>query len=133
MARVLFEFAALDFLDDVDEVSRWRAPGYRLLALADHEPVQDFDFRAPSLYHVLISKTASRGSHDRQPALILGLECFEITLAGAGNRFPRQMIDLFELVAARLADADRPAAASLRGRAHLLHFGRNRRLGKDFP
>jgi hypothetical protein len=71
------------------------------------------------------------------------------------------MVDLFELVAARLADADRLAAeprlemadrlvlsdlraaeadagldpvgnAPLRGRAHLPWFGHNRCLGKDF-
>ena len=65
--------------------------------------------RSPSLYAALAL---------RQPALVIDLERRKIALAGTGNRLRRQMVDLFELVTAGPADADRLTAEALRGRAH---------------
>jgi len=49
VARVLLEFAALDFFDDLDEplVGARRQPGP--FALAHDKPVQKFDLGAPAL------------------------------------------------------------------------------------
>src|SRR6202043_1573293 len=46
----------------------------------------------------------------RQPPLVVDFERRSVALAGAGDRFRRQMVDLLELISARLADADRLAA-----------------------
>jgi hypothetical protein len=53
MARVLFEFAALDFLDDVDEALTGARLNADLFAFAYDKAVQIFDLGAPALRHVL--------------------------------------------------------------------------------
>ena len=86
-----------------------------LLAFAHDKAVREFDLSAPALHHVLAHRRPliGRAAPDpRQPPLVIGFERFGIALAGAGDRFRRQMIDLFELVATRLADADRSFCAS---------------------
>jgi hypothetical protein len=92
-----------------------------LFAFAHDKAVQKFDLGAPALGHVLAHRRPliGRAAPDpRQPPLIVSLERFEIALSGAGDRLRREMVDLFELVAAGLTDADRLAAEPLRGRAH---------------
>src|SRR5262249_43313629 len=84
-----------------------------LRAFAHDEAVQEFDLGAPALGHILTHRRAliGRAAPDpRQPALVVNLERDKVALAGTGDRLGRQMVDLFELVAARLTDADRLAA-----------------------
>jgi hypothetical protein len=108
VARVLLEFAALDALDHVDEALVGAGRDADLLAFAHDKAVQKLDLGAPALYHVLAHRRPLIGraaADPRQPPLVAGLECGGVALAGAGDRLRRQMIDLFEPAAARLADA----------------------------
>jgi hypothetical protein len=49
-------------------------------------------------------------SRSGQPALVIALERRKIAFAGAGDRLRRQMVDLLELLAACLPNADRLSA-----------------------
>src|SRR5437868_4259463 len=98
---------------DVDEPLVGADLDADLLAFAHDEAVQELDLGAPSLGHVLAHRRplVGRAATDpRQPPLVVDLERRGVALAGAGDRLGRQMIDLFELIAARLTDADRLAA-----------------------
>src|SRR5262249_30960508 len=83
----------------------------------------EIDLGAPSLLHVLAHRRAllRRGALAVLEALfVAGLHCAFIALAGARDRFRRQVKNLLELIALRLADADRFAAESGREAADRL-------------
>src|SRR5580658_1968904 len=110
---IRLELAALDPLDDIDQrrVGARRQPD--LLALADHEAVEELDLGAPPLDHVLTHRRALAARallRVGEPALLDLLHRRRVALAGARDHVRRQMEDLLELVAVRLADADRLAA-----------------------
>src|SRR5262245_56153591 len=83
MARVLFGFAALDLLDDVDEALVGAGRDADLLAFAHDKAVQELDLGAPAFGHVLAHRRLliGRAAPDpRQPPLIMGLERSGIAL-----------------------------------------------------
>src|SRR5271155_317791 len=107
------ELAALDPLDDIDQrgIGARRQPD--LLALADDETVEELDLGAPALDHVLAHRRALAARallRIGEPARIDLLQRRLVALAGARDHLGRQMEDLLERVAVRLADADRLAA-----------------------
>src|SRR5579885_3019870 len=112
MARVLRKVAALDRLDDLDQAF----VGPRLDAgprpFAHDEAVEKLDFGTAALGHVLAHRRALVGGAARrvEAVLVVVPQCRGIALAGAGDHLRIEVADLFELVAERLADADRLAA-----------------------
>src|SRR5712671_2262479 len=112
VAGILLELAALDLFDDVDEplIGARREPD--LLALAHDKAVEEFDLGAAAFRHILAHRRAlfGRAAGLRADMLLVARQRVAVALAGAGDDFRRQMADLLELVAERLADADRLAA-----------------------
>src|SRR5205085_1723687 len=112
VAGILLELAALDLFDEVDEplIGARREPD--LLAFAHDKAVEEFDLGAAALCHVLAHRRAllGRAARLRADMLLVARQRVAVAFAGAGDDVRRQMADLFELVAERLADADRLAA-----------------------
>jgi len=112
VARVGLEFAALDLFDNIDEplVGARLQPDLR--ALADDKAVEELDFRAPALLHILAHGRTllGRTARLRQHSVLVARERLGVALAGAGDYVGRQVVDLLELIAKRLADADCLAA-----------------------
>ena len=113
MFRVGLQLALLHALDDIGQRGVGAAGHPELLALAHDIAVEELDLRAPALHHVLthrrplLARTARRVL---QPLGVGDLDRRGITLAGLGYGLRRQMQDLLELIAQRLADADRLGA-----------------------
>ena len=110
MARVLFELAALDLLDDVDK--QLVGAGLMPTCFPSHtaKPVKrSISVRRPSaMFWPIDGRWSGRAAAaPAQPAPVIRLEGHEIALAGPGDHLGRQMVDLFELIAVRLADLDR--------------------------
>ena len=112
VARVLFEFAALDLLDQIDEPLVGAGGEADLFSLAHDKAVQELDLGAPALEHVLAHRRAllGRAAWLRQDPVLVAGERFRVALTGAGDDLGRQVVDLLEPIAERLADADRLAA-----------------------
>src|SRR3954470_6222856 len=112
VARVLLEFAALDLFDQIDQALVGAGGEADLFALAHDKAVQELDLGAAALEHVLAHRRPLIGRAARlgQDAILVAGERLGIALARLGDHVRRQMVDLLELVAERLADADRLAA-----------------------
>src|SRR5262249_23073054 len=109
MTRIGLELAALDALDDVGQYRIGAAAECELGALAHDIAIEEFDFRAPALEHVLAHRGAllERGMLAILEALLLvAAHCRFIALSGPRNDFRRQVQDLLQLVALCLADPD---------------------------
>src|SRR6202795_3831711 len=100
-------------LDDVRQRGIGAAREADLLALAHHEAVEEFDLRAPAFLHVLAhgGTLLGRGALAVLEALLVaGAHRRLVALARTRNRLGRQVHNLLQLIAGRLADADRFAA-----------------------
>src|SRR5258706_1933171 len=97
-------------LDDVRQHGISTAREAYLLALAHHEAVEEFDFRASALLHVLAhGRTLLRGDVLTVCEALLVTDAHRrlVALARTRNRLRRQMQNLLQLIAVRLPDADR--------------------------
>src|SRR5262249_46255776 len=111
--RIGRELAPLDALDDIRQHRVGAGRDADPLALARDQPVDELDLGAAALLHVLAHRgpLPGRGAPGILEALrIAGLHRRLVAFAGARDRLRRQVQDLLELVAERLADADRLAA-----------------------
>src|SRR5258706_1406503 len=96
-------------LDDVRQHGISTAREAYLLALAHHEAVEEFDFRASALLHVLAhGRTLLRGGVLTVCEALLVADAHRrlVALARARNRLRRQMQNLLQLITVRLPDAD---------------------------
>ena len=94
------------------------------------EAVEEFDLGAPALVHVLAHRGALPGGGAAailEALLVAGAHRRLVALAGARDRLGRQMQDLLELIAVRLADADRFAAEPGREAADRIVLAASRR------
>src|ERR1700754_1364361 len=117
--RIRLQLAALDALDEVRQHGIGAARKTDLLALAHHKTIDEFDLCAPALLHVLAHRRALPGGGAlgvRKTLLVAGAHRRLVALARARNGLGRDVQDLLELIAERLADADR-FAAEARGEA----------------
>src|SRR5262245_44588249 len=113
MPRIGSQLALLDALDDVGEHGVGAGGDAHLLALAHHVAVEVLDLGAAALLHVLAHRRALLGRHLAavlDALLVAGPHRRLVALAGPGDGIRGQMHDLLQLVAVRLADADRLAA-----------------------
>src|SRR6516225_1203061 len=128
VTRVGLELAFFDPLDEIDQHRIGPAGQADFLTLAHDQTVKEFDLGAPALLHVLTHRRALTGRRARRilKALrVAGLDRRVVAFAGARNGFRRKVQDLLELIAERLADADRFGAKSSReatDRIVLEHF-----------
>src|SRR5258706_7386267 len=97
-------------LDDCRQHGISTAREAYLLALAHREAVEEFDFRASALLHVLAhGRTLLRGGVLTVCEALLVTDAHRrlVALARTRNRLRRQMQNLLQLIAVRLPDADR--------------------------
>src|SRR5258706_16182574 len=96
-------------LDDCRQHGISTAREAYLLALAHHEAVEEFDFRASALLHVLAhGRTLFRGGVLAVCEALL-VACAHrrlVALARARNRLKRQRQNLLQLITLRLPNAD---------------------------
>src|SRR5712675_1679856 len=108
--RIRAQLITFHALDDVCQHGIGVAREADLLALAHHEAVEEFDFRASALLHVLAhGRTLLRGGVLAvfEALLVAGANRRLVALARTRNRLGRQMQNLLQLIAVRLPDADR--------------------------
>src|SRR5579863_2896496 len=113
MPRIGLKFTLLDALDDIDQDGVGAARDTNLLALADHEPVEKFDFGAPPLLHVLAHRRALLGGGVLtvlETLLVAGPHRRLVALACSRDGFRRQVQNVFQRIAVRLTDPDRLGA-----------------------
>src|SRR5438105_14701672 len=88
VSRVGLRVATLDAPDELGEGRVGAAGQSDLLALANDEPVEEFDLRAPALEHVLAHRGAllGRGSSSvLEPLLVVSAHCRVVALARPRN------------------------------------------------
>ena len=113
MPRIGLKLPAFDARDDVGQHGIGAAGEAELLALANDKTVEEFDLGAPALLHVLAHRGTLLGG-----GVLAVLEALLVAGAASPPRRPRRRArwsraagaDLLELIAVRLADADRFAA-----------------------
>src|SRR6516164_3542842 len=111
------DLTSLDALDDVSQYSVGAASYSDLLALAYDQPIKKFDFRAPTLLHILAHRRPlfGRGALALPEALLIaGAHRRFIAFSRARNHLGGQVVDLLKLVAQRLPNTDRFAANARR-------------------
>src|SRR6202140_4194305 len=111
--RIRAQLVAFHALDDAGQHGIGVAGEADLLALANHKAVEEFDFRAPALLHVLAHRGPLLGGGllaVLEALLGAGTHRRLVAFAGTLNRLGRQMQDLLQLIAVRLANADGFAA-----------------------
>src|SRR5712675_1131182 len=111
--RIRAQLITFHALDDVCQHGIGVAREADLLALAHHEAVEEFDFRASALLHVLAhGRTLLRGGVLAVSEALLVADAHRrlVALARPRNRLRRQMQNLLQLIAVRLPDADRFAS-----------------------
>src|SRR5579871_1870702 len=113
MPRIGAQFIAFHALDDVRQHGVRPARKPDLLALAYHKTVEEFDLRAPALLHVLAHRRPLPGGRAvavLETLLVAGAHRRLVALARPRDRLGRKVQYLLQLVAMRLANADRFAA-----------------------
>src|SRR5262249_48725230 len=111
--RIGGNLTALDALDEIGEHRIGAAWQTELLALAHDEAVEKLDLSAAAFLHVLTHRGPLLACRARAlPDALLGAGALRGLVAPAGPRdgLGRQMVDVLELIAERLADADGLAA-----------------------
>src|ERR1043166_8810937 len=111
--RVRLQLAVLDALDEIGQHGVGAAGQTEFFALAHHQPVEEFDFGAAAFLHVLAHRGTLRGGGALAICKTLGVAGAHrrlVALPRARDRLRRKMQDLLQLIAERLANADRFAA-----------------------
>src|SRR5580658_2106170 len=107
---IRLELTFLDAFDEVGEHGIGAAGQAELVALAHNEAVEELDLGAPALLHVLPHRGPLPGGGAAgvlDALLVAGAHRRLVAFAGARDRFRRNVQNFLELVAERLADADR--------------------------
>src|SRR5262245_19723737 len=111
------DLTSLDALDDVSQYCVGAASYSDLLALAHDQPIKKFDFRAPTLLHILAHRRPlfGRGALALPEALLIaGAQRRFIAFSRARKHLGGPVEDLIKLVAQRLPNTDRFAANARR-------------------